>query len=424
MGKELRQAVDNWLTQNPDELTSLLSGMIRAASTQGNEAEVQNFLAEYLHTLGMEVDLWVPDGAELSADPLFASPRTDFTGSPNLAGRLRGTGGEGARSLLVNGHVDVVPVGDRDQWTHDPWGAEIEEGRMFGRGASDMKGGIASALVALKALAALDVRLRGDVIVECVVEEESGGAGTLAASRRGYRADGGLIPEPTQLKIFPKQQGSMWFRITVHGRGAHGGTRYQGISAIEKAEAVLGSIRDLERTRNERIDDPLYEGTPIPVPINVGVIRGGEWPSSVPDRVVLEGRMGVAPGESIEEVQQEMATALDALGEQDAWFREKPVELEWFGARWLPCDLDPDAEPVVTLARACESVRGSRPELLAAPWGTDAGLLQAATGTPTVVFGPGVTAMAHQPDEYILLEDVRTAALITALFMADWCGVE
>ncbi len=419
-GSDTRVVIHEWLAEHEQQTAQVLREMTRCRSVQGQETQIQQLLAGHLERLGMEVDLWEPDGEALSSHPLFASPRTDFAGSPNLVGRLPGSGG--GRSFLLNGHIDVVPVGDPEQWTQNPWGGELVEGRIYGRGASDMKGGVAASLMALQALQACGLRLAGDVIFESVMEEESGGAGTLAASLRGYRADAGLIPEPTGLAVFPKQQGSLWFRLTVHGHGAHGGSRYEGVSAIEKAMGVVAAVLELEKERNSRITDPLYAATPIPVPINLGVIRGGAWPSSVPDRVVLEGRMGVAPDETIENARAQMGKAISALGQEDDWLAKHPVELEWFGARWLPCSLDTESELVRALVEVVEEVRGESPAMVAAPWGTDAGLLGAAAGVPTVVFGPGIAATAHQPDEYVLLEDVTTAAEVIALMLLRWCG--
>ena len=155
-----------------------------------------------------------------------------------------------------------------------------------------MKGGNVALLMALESIIATGIKLKGDVIFQSVIEEESGGAGTLAAVLRGYHADGAIIPEPTNMKMFPKQQGSMWFRITVTGKAAHGGTRYEGVSAIEKSLLVIQGLQQLEKDRNTRITDPLFNKTPIPIPINIGKITSGQWPSSVPDTAVIEGKMG------------------------------------------------------------------------------------------------------------------------------------
>lgn len=413
--------IQQWLEQQRDQTVALLTQLVRAESTQGHEREAQRVVAEHLQLLGLEVDVWEPDGQALALDPFFCSPRTDFAGSPNVVGVWRGSGG--GRSMILNGHVDVVPVGDETQWTRDPWGGEVEDGRLYGRGATDMKGGNVSLLLAVAALRSLGVILRGDVIVQSVVEEESGGAGTLAAARRGYRADGALVPEPTGMRIIPKQQGSLWFRLTVTGRAAHGGTRYEGVSAIEKAQIVLDCLSQLETDRNARIDDPLFAGIPIPVPINVGSITGGDWPSTVPDRVIVEGRLGVMPGETMEHAQTDLAVALSLLADADPWIAKHPVTLEWFGARWLPGDIDPDSELVRLLSARFSEVTGADPVIAASPWGTDAGLLSAAALTPSVVFGPGTTAVAHYADEYVEIDRVLQVAAIVALTLVDWCGV-
>ena len=417
----MREKLEQWLAEHRDEAVAFLRQVVQAESTQGRERRAQETVAEYLRRIGLEVDVWEPDAGQLAASPFFCSSRSNFAGSPNVVGLWKGAGG--GRSIILNGHIDVVPVGDRSQWRHDPWAGEVADGRMYGRGITDMKGGDAAMFLAVAALKSLGVHLRGDVIVQSVVEEESGGAGTLAAVLRGYRADGAIIPEPTGMRIFPKQQGSMWFRIVVAGRAAHGGTRYEGVSAIEKSTVVLAALNRLEAERNRPLADDLYQGIPIPVPINVGVIRGGDWPSMVPDQVVLEGRLGVAPHETPEQAQQEMAAILRQLGERDPWFAEHPVALEWFGARWLPGNLNPQAELVQVLAESYRTVLGAEPEMAASPWGTDAGLLAASGGTPGVVFGPGVTAVAHYPNEYIELDRVFETAAILALTVAGWCGL-
>lgn len=401
---------------------SLLQSWVQEKSVQGQEAGIQRKIAQLWADLGLEVDVWTMDGEELRSHPYFISSRTSFADSPNVAAIWRGAGG--GRSLLLNGHVDVVPVGDETQWSVSPFGGEYRDGKLYGRGSTDMKGGNLSAFLAVKALRTLGVRLKGDVILQSVVEEESGGAGTLSAIQRGYRADAALIPEPTNLKLFPRQQGSMWFRIRVRGRSAHGGTRYEGVSAIEKSMLVIQALQRLELERKQRMDDPLFTRLPIPVPINVGVIRGGEWPSSVCDLVVLEGRMGVAPKETLEEARQEMKEALHRLALEDEWFLQHPAELEWFGARWVPGGVEEDHPFLAVLQTSYRSVMGQDAQVEASPWGTDGGLLTKVGQTPAIVFGPGVTSVAHHPDEYIEMDDVFRCAEIIALAILEWCGVD
>lgn len=417
-----KEKVIRQLEQDRENSVLLLQSWVREGSVQGEEAGVQALVAKKLGEMGFEVDEWVMGGDELLKHPYFVSPRTNFEGSPNVVGVLRGVGG--GRSIILNGHVDVVPAGDVTQWERDPFSGDVEDGKLYGRGATDMKGGNLAALIAVEALQKLGVKLKGDVIFESVVEEESGGAGTLATILRGYKADAALVPELTQMKIMPKQQGSMWFRLNVIGRSAHGGTRYEGVSAIEKSLTVVQAIGALEKRRNDRITDPLYAKLPIPIPINIGVIEGGKWPSSVCDLVKLEGRMGVAPEEEMEDAKREMAEALAGLAQIDPWFAEHPVELEWYGARWVPGAVEEEHPLMQLLMETFEEVKGDKPIIEASPWGTDGGLLTKLADTPAIVFGPGITQLGHYPNEYIELDTVFECAAIYALTLLEWCGFE
>jgi acetylornithine deacetylase len=264
--------------------------------------------------------------------------------------------------------------------------------------------------------------LKGDVLFESVIEEESGGVGTLATLLRGYQADAALIPEPTNMKLFIKQQGSMWFRVTVEGLSAHGGTRYEGVSAIEKAVVVHQAILQLEKKRNARIKDPLYRTIPIPVPINMGKIQGGSWPSSVADLVVIEGRIGVAPDEEMDAVRKELQQCVLEVSQSDTWLREHPAKVEFFGAQWVPNALDAGHGFAEVIQKAYHEVYQKPVKIEASPWGTDGGLLAKVGGIATLVIGPGETRMAHYPDEYIEINEMIGAAKVFAGVLVDWCG--
>jgi acetylornithine deacetylase len=416
-----RHVVKEWLKDNRARAARLLQKLVQEDSTRGRESIAQAIVIEKCRQLGLELDIWEIGQAALFEHPAFFSDRKDFKGNSNVVAVLKGEGG--GKSIILNGHIDVVPAGDLKSWSDDPFSGIIKGGKLYGRGSTDMKGGNVALLFAIESLVKNGIKLKGDVIFQSVIEEESGGAGTLAAVLRGYKADGAIIPEPTNMKLFPKQQGSMWFRISVKGKSAHGGTRYEGVSAIEKAMLVIQGLQVLEKDRNSRINDPLYEKIPIPIPINIGKIQSGEWPSSVPDLAIIEGRMGVAPDETMENAQEQMKQCLLALGKQDEWLKNHPPTIEWFGGRWLPGSLESDHPLMECMKGSFQEVKGSLPIIEASPWGTDGGILSKVGGIPVVVFGPGVTEVAHHSDEYIVLEELFAASEIIALAIMDWCGV-
>jgi acetylornithine deacetylase len=414
--------IKQWLKENRARGARLLQILVRENSTRGNESSTQAIIIEKCRQLGLTLDIWEIGSKELKNHPAFCCDRQSFEGNPNLVAVLKGSGG--GKSMILNGHIDVVPVGDKLSWNHDPFSGMIDCGKLYGRGATDMKGGNVALIMAIESLIANRIKLKGDVIFQSVIEEESGGAGTLAAVLRGYKADGAIIPEPTNMKVFPKQQGSMWFRITVKGRAAHGGTRYEGVSAIEKSLIVIRELHQLEKDRNAKVSDPLFEKIPISIPINIGRMTSGEWPSSVPDTAIIEGRMGVAPEEAMESAQLEMEDAMRALNDQDDWLRENPLKIEWFGGRWLPGSLESEHPLMNILTKSFREVLGDTPVIEASPWGTDGGILSTIGNTPVVIFGPGITESAHDADEYIILEDMFVASEIIALTLLGWCGVE
>ncbi|PFO04868.1 acetylornithine deacetylase [Bacillus sp. AFS076308] len=413
--------VKQWLKENRARAARLLQLLVRENSTRGNESSTQAIVIEKCRQLGLTLDIWEIGGDELKSHPAYCCDRQSFDGNPNLVAVLKGAGG--GKSIILNGHIDVVPVGDESNWDHEPFSGVIECGNLYGRGSTDMKGGNVALLMAMEAIIANGIKLKGDVIFQSVIEEESGGAGTLAAVLRGYQADGAIIPEPTNMKMFPKQQGSMWFRITVTGKAAHGGTRYEGVSAIEKSLIVIQSLQQLEKDRNARVTDPLFKKIPIPIPINIGKMMSGDWPSSVPDTAVIEGRMGVSPDESIQSAQMEMEKCLQDLCDQDEWLKRHPLKLEWFGGRWQPGSLETNHPLINELTKSFIEVKGEPPVIEASPWGTDGGILSTVGHTPVVVFGPGLTAVAHDANEHIILEDLFAASNIIALTILRWCEV-
>ncbi|MBL7861700.1 MAG: peptidase [Cyclobacteriaceae bacterium] len=417
--KEKQQLLASYIDRHTNEATSFLQQLVQQPSVQGNERGVQDLVIQKLSELQLQVDVWDPGMEELMKHPYFVASRVNYIGSPNVVGVLRGQGG--GKSIILNGHIDVVPEGDATKWNQHPFSGYIEGNKMYGRGTTDMKGGNVALLLAMEAIIKTGIKLKGDVIFESVIEEESGGVGTLATLIRGYKADAAIIPEPTNMKLFIKQQGSMWFRVVVEGRSAHGGTRYEGVSAIDKAWKIYEAIMKLEATRNAAIKDPLYKHVSIPLPINVGKIQGGSWPSSVPDLVTLEGRIGVGPHEAMNEVKQQLFACIKKANDQDDWLREHPAQLEFFGAQWVPNYMERDHPFVTELINNFQSVYNREIAIEASPWGTDGGLLGTVGGIPTLIIGPGETKVAHYPNEFIDLNEVMKAAKLFANTILSWC---
>ena len=417
-----QQKIESYIDQHADEAISFLQKLVQQPSVQGNEKGVQELVVEKLIALGLSVDVWDPSHQELSVSEYFIPSRESFKDSPNVVGVLKGEGG--GKSIILNGHIDVVPEGDRTKWKYDPFSGQIEDGKMYGRGTTDMKGGNVALMIAMEAVIKSGIKLKGDVIFHSVIEEESGGAGTLATLLRKYTADAAIIPEPTNMKLFIKQQGSMWFRVTVEGLSAHGGTRYEGVSAIEQAWKIHAGILNLEKKRNASINDPLYSHIPIPLPINVGKIQGGSWPSSVADLVIIEGRIGVGPHENMQEVRKELVDSIAQLCSADEWLKNHPAKVEFFGAQWVPNAVEHE-HPFSQLMQAnFESIYKRKIKVEASPWGTDGGLLGKIGNIPTLVIGPGETKVAHYPNEFIELNEVITAAKLFALMLTSWCDVQ
>ncbi|WP_335871697.1 peptidase [Bacillus sp. 2205SS5-2] len=417
----IQESIKQWMRQNETNGIRLLQKLVGEASTRGNEYKAQAVIMEKCRELGLTMDIFDVDETNVHEHELFSCDRKDFKNQPNVIATWNGTGG--GRSIILNSHIDVVPAGDGANWTHPPFQPKVIDGRCYGRGTTDMKGGTVSLLLAMEALKSLNISLKGDVVFQSVIEEESGGTGTLSAVVRGYKADGALIPEPTNMKLFPKQQGSMWFRIAIKGKSAHGGTRYEGVNAIMKATQVMQALQQLEAKRNKRIVDPLYEEVPIPVPINIGKIQGGEWPSSVPDLVTLEGRIGVAPNETNETVQEEFETEIAEFSRRDEWLKDHLPTVEWFGGCWQAGDL-PEGHLLMAMLEDCyQDVLDETPIAQASPWGTDGGVLWKAGKIPVVIFGPGTTEVAHDSDEYIELQQMFRCAEVYASMLLNWCEV-
>ena len=409
-----------------DDLIRFLTAIVRVPSLTGEEGAAQAVVAERMRADGLEVDVWEPDAAQLApyAEHVGAFAAGAFAGRPNVVGTLRGGGGGDGRSLILNAHIDTVETGDPARWDHPPFAADVAGDRLFGRGACDMKGGLATNLFALAAVRAAGLRPRGDVIVQSVVSEEDGGAGTLAAVLRGYRADAAIITEPTQLAVVPAQGGSLVFRLHVPGRAAHACVRDEGESAIEKFALLYAALLDFEARRNAAIDHPLYAHLANKIPINIGVVRAGAWPSSVPEWLEAEGRAGLVPGESLDDFRAAFVAEIDRAAAADPFLREHPPRVEWFSGQFAPAALPVDAPLIGVVRDAHAAVTGSPPRVEGVTYGADMRHFLLFGGTPCLMYGAGDVRLAHYTDESIPIADLLVATATVARAIVAWCGVD
>jgi acetylornithine deacetylase/succinyl-diaminopimelate desuccinylase family protein len=392
----------------------------------GGEGEVSKFMAEIYRSAGADVDLF-------AIEP----------GRENAVGTIKGTGG--GRSLIYNGHVDVVPVGDPDAWTSgSPFSGKLDGDRIWGRGATDMKSGILAQAFAARALHDAGVRLRGDLVLESVVGEESMDheCGVSATVKRGYRADAAVVSEPSApphpLAVVPVTPGLLWFSVTVAGKATHSSMRGQtiraggqgsdvGVNAIDKGFIIFQALRALEEEWGLTKQHPLFP--PGHFTIHPGVVTGGPngvlVPFFISEFMTTEYCIWYSPTDDPEDVKREIETTVKRAAQLDAWLREHPPVVEW-KLHW-PANT-PDADEITeALVQAHESVASGtrfagRPPLAGFAAVEDATFLTLG-GTPAISYGPGDIRVAHAADEFVLIDEVMCATRTFAALAMDWCGV-
>ena len=375
------------------ELTQLLAELVQIHSTNpdlvadgAGEHEIARYIAAWADRHDLEAHLVEP-----------------IAGRPSVVVVARGTGG--GASLLLNGHIDTVGVSGMA----DPFSTRIEGGRLYGRGAYDMKGGVAASLWA--ATQAKERSLRGDVIVTCVADEEVASLGTQAVLET-WRADAAIVTEPTALDLCVAHKGFVWWEVEVQGRAAHGSRPDLGIDAIAKAGPILSDIQALDHRLRAGAGHPLLGSGSV----HVSLIRGGQEMSSYPESCAIGIERRTIPGESVAQVEAELRAILDAAGQRDPAFRATSRTTLVRD----PFEAPPDAEIVALVRRHAANVTGEERRLYGdTPW-MDAAFLSAAN-IPTVVFGPS-GAGAHAIEEWADLESVQRCADVLLAVATDFCA--
>jgi len=397
-----------------------LQALVREPSTLGNEAGVQRLMQGTFREMGLEVHTFEPDLGALSHLRGFSPPEWGYRGRPNVVG-IWAAGGTGGRSLVLNGHVDVVSPEPVSQWSYDPWGAQVVGDRMYGRGVLDMKSGVSAMVYAIRAIQAAGLRLKGNVVLQSVIEEECTGNGALACLDRGFIGDGCLIPEPFP-EVLVAQVGVLWGRIKVRGSAAHVMSANRAVNAIEKTYALIQAMRELEARLNKE-KHPAFREVAWPINFNPAILRAGDWPSTVPAECTLEFRMGFYPGTSAQEAQAMIREQLLGAAARDPWLKENPPEITFFGFQAEGTVVNFQESPVIqTLNAAHQKVTGRALTPFASTATTDSRYFLLYYNIPATCYGPRGAAL-HGIDEYVELPSVLEVTKVIATFIWEWCGL-
>ncbi|MBO0763196.1 MAG: ArgE/DapE family deacylase [Hyphomicrobiaceae bacterium] len=392
-------------------------------STRGQEGPCQDMFAGLLRQREYEVDDWVINQDELESLPGYGPVETDLSRARTVVGTYRPVR-ETGRSLILQGHCDVVPAGPLDMWQTPPFQPVVKDGWLYGRGAGDMKSGTIAALFALDALKVAGLAAKGRIHLQSVIEEESTGLGALSTLQRGYRADACLIPEPTDRRLIRAQVGVIWFRLKVRGLPVHVSTAGTGSNAIMAAYQVIQALQQLEADWNERAKSHRYFKTVNhPLNFNPGVVRGGDWASSVPAWCDVDCRMGILPGWKVADAQAEIVACVAEAAKHHPFLAANPPQVVWSGFLAPGYELSAGGASEAILAAAHETVFG---DTLADAYFTaltDTRFYGLDHGIPALCFGARAENI-HGFNERVDLTSLKKVTKTLALFIAGWCGLE
>jgi acetylornithine deacetylase len=404
-----------------EEAVERLAGLVREPSVLGNEAGAQRRMADWFGELGLEVRRVPIDLDALRDRPGFSPPLIDYSGRENVVGVHRPATTNG-RSLILNGHIDVVPPGPEHLWTDPPFEPAVRDGRMYGRGAGDMKAGLVAYTTAFAALRRLGVEPAAPVWLQSVVEEECTGNGALACLAAGYTADAAVIPEPFGQCMMTAQVGVMWARLHVSGRPAHVLDTSAGVNAIDAVYRLCGALRErVEEWNAPDVRHPAWADHPHPLNFNLGRLDGGDWTSTVPPAAVADVRVGFFPGAALADIRQDIEQCIDRALRDDPALAGAHARVEWRGFQAEGCEMDADGPMMHLLADSHHEVTGQPIGSLASTATTDARFFQLYGDTPATCYGPIAEAI-HGIDESVDLDSMMEVATVLAVFIARWCG--
>lgn len=416
---DLHSKIDSTVNHMRDEIISFIQALVQSPSLANDEKFVQKIIQSKLESLELETKKVIVQFESIKNHPAFCDDGFSPDSRVNVIGQWKN--GNTGKSLILNGHVDVVPTGPETLWNESPWSGSVRDNRIYGRGSCDMKAGLASGIFAIQVLQAIGFKPKGNVMVQSVVGEESGGCGTLTNIVKGYSGDAAIILEPTSLKVAPIQSGALTFRLKIPGQATHAAMRWDGISAIEKYNLIHQSIIELEKERHQSFNVKYYKLSDRVAPINIGTIKGGEWHSTVPESVIVEGRLGVFPGESALDARNAFENHLKKVANSDVWLKENPPILEWFEGQFESGQTDVNHSIIRALKHAYKNVNNNSAILEGVTYGSDLRLFTNHADIPAVLFGPGDVRLAHSANEYIEIEEVLTCVKIITNLIIKWC---
>lgn len=419
-GNTMHEKVNQWINANQEFLIDFLKKIIQIPSVTGSESTIQDFLHNYTKDMGMDSVLFVPSLDELSKHPAFVKSDLPYDNRPDVVSICHGEGN--GHSLLFNGHVDVIPEGPESNWIHPCWSGDIEDGKLYGRGASDMKSGVAAMTMAMKALRECGIKLKGDVIIEYVMDEELTGNGTLACVMKGYKADAGICCETSSMCVQPASIGRIWFDIHIKGKAAGIQRRYEGINAIDLGYLVKEAVEEFEKDRVAKISHPLYPVIIEAIPCMIGQFCSGSYASAFPDECLMKGSMATVPGENSNSVKSAFTDFICRYtAKHNAWLADNPPQVVYTGYFAEPSEI-PITSPIVkTLSNNFFNVMDTEPVISGRQGAADIRHLNTYGDTPTVIFGPGRTEEMHANNEWVDLKDYINSIKILAGTIIDWC---
>ncbi|MHA2009322.1 MAG: ArgE/DapE family deacylase [Promethearchaeota archaeon] len=419
----------SWIRNNQDKLVKFIQDLVRIPSVSGKEEEVQNFIYEKLSELNLSPKYVFPDVQTLKrSDDYFET--TSFTKyryehRPNVAGILKGKGG--GNSICLSGHVDVVSPEPIGHWSLDPWSGAKDGDFIYGRGAADMKAGVAAIIFVLQAFIETKTLLNGDVLIETTIDEEDGGiGGNLYMRLTQPKTDAAIITEPTGLTLGIASAGVMYFRVTVRGIPAHAANAHYGVNSIVKMVPIINALKSLNEKRQKEISYEFVEIEPSmkgrATTLNIGVIKAGDWPSTVPAECILECRIGFPPGETREMVMNQIENTIREVAKKDPWLKENPPQIEWFGWKAKPHEQNPEHPFVKLLEKNVQKSTEIPPSYRGGSAGLDARFF-VNHGIPAITIGP-FGERAHSIDERVSISSTLKTTEIIISTIIDWCGLE